>query len=153
MATSCMSARMEHSDKLDRNNPILSLKTQTRKPLLQSVIQPRSLQEIFCESAPNTWRENKICEGADRFCIDLRFPCGKRSRWETRASQWKRCTNSKLLEVPRNPQPAPPLGKLMKDDVLQCYLNVFRPGDKSPLGTPMYIELDPNVRPVHAQEC
>ena len=27
-----------------------------------------------------------------------------------------------------NPQPAPPLGKLTKDEVLQCYSNVFRPG-------------------------
>ena len=54
-------------------------------------------------------------------------------------------------EIPRNPQPAPPLGKLAKNDVLQCYANVFRPGRGSPLGNPMHIELDPNVRPVHAQ--
>ena len=54
-------------------------------------------------------------------------------------------------EIPRNPQPTPPLGKLTKNDVLQCYADVFRPGRGSPLGTPMHIELDPNVRPVHAQ--
>ena len=54
-------------------------------------------------------------------------------------------------EIPRNPQPAPPLGKLAKNDVLQCYANVFRPGRGSPLGNPMHIELDPNVRQVHAQ--
>ena len=54
-------------------------------------------------------------------------------------------------EILHNPQPAPPLGKLTKDDVLQFYSNVFRPGRGSPLGTPMHIELDPNVRPVHAQ--
>ena len=54
-------------------------------------------------------------------------------------------------EIPHNPQPAPPLGKLMKNDVLQCYSNVFRPGHGNPLGTPMHIELDPIVRPAHAQ--
>ena len=54
-------------------------------------------------------------------------------------------------EISHNPQPAPPLGKLTKDDVLRCYSNVFRPGRGSALGTPMHIELDPNVRPVHAQ--
>ena len=50
-------------------------------------------------------------------------------------------------EISHNPQPAPLLGKLTKDEVLQCYSNVFRPGR----GTPMHIELDPNVRLVHAQ--
>ena len=54
-------------------------------------------------------------------------------------------------EIPRNPQPIPPLGKLTKNDVLRCYADVFRPGRGSPLGSPMHIELDPNVRPVHAQ--
>ena len=54
-------------------------------------------------------------------------------------------------EIPCNPQPAPPLGKLLEDDVVQCYSNIFRPGRGSPLGTPMHIELDPNVRPVHNQ--
>ena len=54
-------------------------------------------------------------------------------------------------EIPHNPQPALPLGKLTKNDVLQFYSNVFRPGRGSPLGTSMHIELDPNVRPVHAQ--
>ena len=54
-------------------------------------------------------------------------------------------------EIPHNPQRAPPLGKLTKNDVLHCYSNVFRPGRGNPLGTPMHIELDPNVRPVHAQ--
>ena len=54
-------------------------------------------------------------------------------------------------EISHNPQPAPPLGKLTKDDVLKCYSNVFRPGCGNPLGTPTHIELAPNVRPVHAQ--
>ena len=39
-------------------------------------------------------------------------------------------------EIPRNPQPTPPLGKLTKNDVLQCYADVFMPGRGSPLGTP-----------------
>ena len=59
--------------------------------------------------------------------------------------------NATEEEILHNPQPAPPLGKLTKDDVLKCYSNVFRPGRGIPLGTPMQIELDPNVRPVHAQ--
>ena len=54
-------------------------------------------------------------------------------------------------EISHNLQPAPPLGKLTKDDVLKCYSNVYRPGRGIPLGTPMHIELDPNVRPAHAQ--
>ena len=53
-------------------------------------------------------------------------------------------------EISHNPQPAPPLGKLTKNDVLRCYSNVFRPGRGNPLGTPMRSELDPNVRPVHS---
>ena len=36
-------------------------------------------------------------------------------------------------EIPHNPQPALPLGKLTKNDVLQFYSNVFRPGRGSPL--------------------
>ena len=50
-------------------------------------------------------------------------------------------------EILHNPQPTLPLGKLTNDEVLQCYSNVFRPGR----GTPMHIELDPNVRLIHAQ--
>lgn len=59
--------------------------------------------------------------------------------------------NAVEVEISHNPQPAPPLGKLTKDDVLQCYSSVFRPRRGSPRGTPMHIKLDPNVRPVHAQ--
>ena len=36
-------------------------------------------------------------------------------------------------EISHNPQPAPPLGKLTKNDVLRCYSNVFRPGRGNPL--------------------
>ena len=35
-------------------------------------------------------------------------------------------TNAVEEEIPHNPQPAPPLGKLTKDYVLQYYSNVFR---------------------------
>jgi len=74
LAISRMSAGVEHDDKLDSSNPILSLKTQMRKLSLWSVIQPwHSLQEIFCESAPNTWRENKSCEREDQLCIHLQY--------------------------------------------------------------------------------
>ena len=54
-------------------------------------------------------------------------------------------------EIPHNPQPVLAVGKLTMDDVLQCYSNVFRPGRGSPLGTPMHIDLDLNVRPMHTQ--
>lgn len=54
-------------------------------------------------------------------------------------------------EFPRSLQPTPQLGKLTKNDVLRCYSNVFRPEHGNPLGTTMHIDLDPNVRPVHAQ--
>ena len=54
-------------------------------------------------------------------------------------------------ELLHNPQPAPPLGELTKDYVLQCYSNVFRPRCGNPSGTPMHIEVDSNSRPVHAQ--
>ena len=49
-----------------------------------------------------------------------------------------------------NMQSPPPLGKLTKEDVLHHYSNVFKPGRGNPLGTPLHIELDPNVTPVHA---
>ena len=53
-------------------------------------------------------------------------------------------------EYLQNSIPALILGNLTKDDVLQRYSNVFRPGRGNPLGNPMHIVLDPNVRPVHA---
>ena len=40
LPTSRAYAGVEHDHKLDSNSPILSLKTQKRKPLLQSVTQP-----------------------------------------------------------------------------------------------------------------
>lgn len=59
-------------------------------------------------------------------------------------------TNAVEEEIPRNVQSPPPLGKLTKEDVLHHYSNVFKPGRGNPLGTPLHIELDPNVTPVHA---
>ena len=32
---------------------------------------PTVCKEIFCESTPDTWRENKSCEGAEQLCIHL----------------------------------------------------------------------------------
>ncbi|XP_078381411.1 uncharacterized protein LOC144664172 [Oculina patagonica] len=58
--------------------------------------------------------------------------------------------NAVKEEIPRNTQSLPPLGKLTKEDVLHNYSNVFRPGRGNPLGTPLHIDLDPNVTPVHA---
>ena len=46
-------------------------------------------------------------------------------------------TNDVEEEISHKPQPAPPLGKLTKNDVLRRYSNVFRPGRENPLGTPM----------------
>ena len=48
-------------------------------------------------------------------------------------------------EILRNTRSVPPLGKLTKEDVLHHYSNVFKPGRGNPLGTPLRIELDPNV--------
>ena len=45
LATSRASAGVEHDDKLDSSNPILSLRRETKKPLLWSAIQPHSLQQ------------------------------------------------------------------------------------------------------------
>jgi len=59
-------------------------------------------------------------------------------------------TNAVEEEIPPNMQSPPPLGKLTKADVLHHYSNVFKPGRGNPLGTPLHIELDPNVTPVHA---
>ena len=43
-----------------------------------------------------------------------------------------------------------PLGKMTKENVLQHYANIFKPGHGNPLETPMHIALDPSVTPVHA---
>ena len=59
-------------------------------------------------------------------------------------------TNAVEEEIPRNMQSLQPLGKLTKEDVLHHYSNVFKPGRGNPLRTPLHIELDPNVTPVHA---
>ena len=42
------------------------------------------------------------------------------------------------------------MGKLTKEFVLQHYEKVFQPGRGNPLGAPMHIEMDPDIRPVHA---
>ena len=59
--------------------------------------------------------------------------------------------NAAEEEISHNPQPAPPPGKLTKDDVLTVLLDVFRPGRGNALGTSMHIKPNSNVRPVHAQ--
>ena len=50
----------------------------------------------------------------------------------------------------QTPQTLSPLEMLTAEDILRQYANVFRPGCGKPLGTPMHIELDPSVTPVHA---
>ena len=45
---------------------------------------------------------------------------------------------------------SPHLGKLTKEYVLGHYKDVFKAGKGKPLGAPMHIEMDPNIRPVHA---
>ncbi|CAB4002062.1 Hypothetical predicted protein [Paramuricea clavata] len=44
----------------------------------------------------------------------------------------------------------PQLGELTKDFVLEHYDKVFQPGRGNPLGAPMHIEMDPDIRSVHA---
>jgi len=50
----------------------------------------------------------------------------------------------------RNSHKLPALGKLTSEDILNHYPNVFKPGRGKPLGSPMHIDLDPSVTPVHA---
>ena len=45
---------------------------------------------------------------------------------------------------------SPRLGKRTKEYVLGHYKDVFKAGKGKPLGAPMHIEMDPNIRPVHA---
>ena len=45
---------------------------------------------------------------------------------------------------------SPRVGKLTKEYVLGHYKDVFKAGKGKPLGAPMHIEMDPNIRPVHA---
>ena len=60
-------------------------------------------------------------------------------------------TNAIEEEIPGIPRSTlPALGKMTKEDVLQHYKNVFKPGRGNPLGTPMHITLDPSVTSVHA---
>ena len=60
MATTRAYAGVEHDDKLDSNNPILSPKTQKRTPPLRSVIQPHGLREnIFRICTLNMERKQK----------------------------------------------------------------------------------------------
>ena len=53
-------------------------------------------------------------------------------------------------ETMRNSHNLPALGKLTSEDILKHYPNVFKPGRGKPLGSPMHIDLDPSVTPVHA---
>ena len=58
-------------------------------------------------------------------------------------------TNAAEDETLQTPQKPPLLGMLTAEDILQQYANVFRPGRGDPPGTPMHIDLDPSVTPVH----
>ena len=59
-------------------------------------------------------------------------------------------TNAVEDKIPRSVPTFLPLGKLTEKDILQHYSNIFKPGRGKPLGSPMHIELDPSVTPVHA---
>lgn len=55
-----------------------------------------------------------------------------------------------IVEKSNNLAEIPPLGQLTKEAVLQHYEEVFKPGRNKSLGTPLHIEVDPLVKPVHA---
>ena len=59
-------------------------------------------------------------------------------------------TNAVEVETTPNSQKLPALGKLTSEDILKHYPNVFKPGHGKPLGSPMHIDLDLSVTPVHA---
>ena len=40
-------------------------------------------------------------------------------------------------------------GNVTKEEVLERYCSVFKPGGVKPLGSPLHIEMDPEVTPVH----
>ncbi len=44
-------------------------------------------------------------------------------------------------------------GTITKEDILECYNSVFKPGRGKPLGSPLHIEMDPDVTPVQAPRC
>jgi hypothetical protein len=54
------------------------------------------------------------------------------------------------VEKTNEPTNLPPPGNLTKESVLQHYKDVFKPGRDKSLGEPLHIEMDPNVKPVHA---
>ena len=41
-------------------------------------------------------------------------------------------------------------GNVTKEEVLESYSGVFKPGRRKPLCSPLHIEMDPEVTPVHA---
>ncbi|PFX22499.1 Receptor-type tyrosine-protein phosphatase F [Stylophora pistillata] len=59
-------------------------------------------------------------------------------------------TNAVKEETRRNTQKLPALGKLTSEDILKHYPNVFKPRRGKPLGSPMHIDFDPSVTPIHA---
>ena len=52
--------------------------------------------------------------------------------------------------VIKNPPSHLVLGSDTKQDVLQRYANIFKPGRGKLLGDPLHKEMDPSVTPVHA---
>ena len=54
------------------------------------------------------------------------------------------------MEKTNEPANLPPPGNLMKEAVLLHYKDVFKPGRDKSHGEPLHIEMDPNVKPVHA---
>ena len=42
------------------------------------------------------------------------------------------------------------IGELRRESILEQYEEVFKPGRGKPLGSPLRIEVDPNVKPVQA---
>ena len=50
----------------------------------------------------------------------------------------------------KNPPSQLVLGSITKQNVLQRYANIFKPGRGKSLGNPLHIEMDPSVTPVHA---
>ena len=53
-------------------------------------------------------------------------------------------------ETTGNSYKLPTLGKITSEDILSHYSNIFKPGRGKPLGSPMHIDLDPSVTPVHS---
>ena len=99
-------------------------------------MRPKGQVTLFCD------RKEKI-HMINFLVVDLPYNkppllCGKDAQ---ALDYWKIYADETHTVEEKTPQTLAPLGKLTKEDVLEHYLNVFKPGHGKPLGTPMHNSL------------